>query len=110
VSSLLEESRLRGDRQRPLCGLRVETSDRVSAGIGRYVEHMPIVFGSAIGGPDHSPTISFETCSSLFPGSGRPASGKPSTGSIDCLPNPLERLSRLQQGTSEGDDTEAEPG
>jgi len=60
VSFLLEELRLRGDPQRPLFGLPSETSDRVVAGINRYAEELPLVFGSRIGGTTDVPTLEWE--------------------------------------------------
>ena len=60
VSFLLEELRLRGDPQRPLFGLPGETSDSVIAGINRYAEELPIVFGSRIGGTADVPTLGWE--------------------------------------------------
>ena len=60
VSFLLEELRLRGDSQRPLFGLPAETSNRIIAGINRYAEDLPIVFGSAIGGPADVAVLEWE--------------------------------------------------
>ncbi len=60
VSFLLEEFHIRAEPERPLFGLPVETSDRVVAGINRYAEDLPIVFGSVIGGPADSPVLGWE--------------------------------------------------
>jgi len=60
VSALLEELRLGSDPARPLFGLPPETSDRVVAGINRYAEELPIVFGSAIAGTAGAPTLEWE--------------------------------------------------
>jgi hypothetical protein len=70
VSFLLEEFHLRGDRQRSLFGLWVETSDRVIADISWCAGHMPIVFSSAIGGPRHSPAVEWGPRSSRSHASG----------------------------------------
>jgi len=43
-----------------LFGLPPETSDRVVAGINRYAEELPIVFGSAIAGTAGAPTLEWE--------------------------------------------------
>ena len=37
-----------------------DTSDRVIEGINRYAEEIPIVFGSAIGGPADAPELDWE--------------------------------------------------
>ena len=60
VSFLLEALRLRGDRDRPLFGLPVETSAEAVSGINRYAEELPIVFGSRIGGSADAPTLEWE--------------------------------------------------
>ena len=60
ASFLLEDLRLRGDPNRPLFGLPVEISDRVIAGINRYADDLPIVFGSVIGGPADAPALEWE--------------------------------------------------
>jgi uncharacterized protein (TIGR03546 family) len=60
VSFLLEDLRLQGDPQRPLFGLPAETADRVVAGINRYGEELPIVFGSRIGGSADGPKLEWE--------------------------------------------------
>lgn len=174
MSFLLEEFRLRGDPQRPLFGLPVETSDRVIADINRYTEDLPIVFGSVIGGPDDSPVIEWDAPLLEVAREGLLMAGRrrfvptieqlglriddlgalegipiapgyetlrvktataarriiedaaddlledlllpttelestPSNESADLFPNLLERLFRLRQGTSDGDDTETEP-
>ena len=60
ASVLLEDLLLAGDARRPLFGLPPETSARVLEGINRYAAEVPVVFGTAIGGPPESPSIAWE--------------------------------------------------
>jgi len=60
VSILLEDLRLAGDARKPLFGLAPGTSAQVLEGINRYAAEVPVVFGTAIGGPSRSPSIEWE--------------------------------------------------
>jgi len=60
LSVLLEKLRVRVDSQRPVFGLPAKAAADVVAGINRYAEELPIVFGSRIDGPSDAPEIQWE--------------------------------------------------